>query len=57
MIDTERNCTLAAHTKLTEGEGHSKIEKYLVKNYYGKLNMFKIFQTWAVNIDWLCTHR
>lgn len=43
LIKIANNCGLAVWATLKEGEGHSKIEKDLVKYYFDKLNMFKIF--------------
>lgn len=44
LIKIANSCVLAAQTRLKEDEGHSKIEKDLVK-HYSKLIKFKIFQT------------
>lgn len=51
LIKIANNCVLAAWARLKEGEGHSKIEKDLVKYYFDKLNTFKNFQTQG------CGHR
>lgn len=45
LIKIANNCALTAPAGLKEGESHSKIEKDLVKHYFDKLNMLKIFQT------------
>lgn len=36
LIKIANNCALAARARLKEGEGHSKIEKDLVKYYFDK---------------------
>lgn len=40
-IKIANNCALTAPAGQKEGEGHSKIEKDLVKYYFDKLNMLK----------------
>lgn len=45
LVKIANNCALTAPAGLKESEGHSKIEKDLVKYYFDKLNMLKIFQT------------
>ena len=44
LIEIANKCALTAQARLEEGEGHSRVEKDLVKYYFDKLNTFKSVQ-------------